>query len=201
MQLLRKVLKAIKEHPTHRDSLIDSFSDNQFASKDALMSILRENDIIHKDLDVVILGCWYGSILVEYLAPLVRSIYMIDMDDEVIRIGKNELFPNYDNVDWSTADIFNDKIRNAYTNSGLIINTSCEHMPPMSEWPYWDLIQGSPYFVFQSNNMFDIEGHINCVNSMEEFKKQYCTKQVLVVDEEEIEEERGTRYMVLGQFR
>ena len=63
---------------------------------------------------------------------------------------------------------------NQYRTADLFINTSCEHMPSMKDWPLWDwiLYKNNPYFAFTSNNMTDIEGHVNCINSIEEFEKQ-----------------------------
>lgn len=89
-------------------------------------------------------------------------------------------------------------------------------MPPMKEWPWFQKGAlstdsqykhkfGSPklsdncYFAFQSNNMFDIEGHINCVNSLEEFKDQ-LPERAKVLHEEKIVDTRGTRYMLVGKF-
>ena len=55
------------------------------------------------------------------------------------------------------------------------------------------------YFAFTSNNMFDIEGHINCVNNIEEFKKQLPdTSKVL--SENEVTDERGSRYLLVGKI-
>ena len=50
----------------------------------------------------------------------------------------------------------------------LVINTSSEHMPHLPE-----LVKNKRYnktcvFALQSNNMFDLEEHVNCVNSENE---------------------------------
>ncbi len=44
--------------------------------------------------------------------------------------------------------------------------------------------------------MFEIEGHINCVNRLEEFKEQLPAR-AEVLFEEEVEDTRGTRYMLV----
>jgi hypothetical protein len=79
-------------------------------------------------------------------------------------------------------------------------------MRPMNEWgpapkykiPWWKRVTPT-YFVFQSNNMFDIEGHINCVNSMDEFKSQLPINSNIIY-EEEINDTRGVRYMLIGEL-
>lgn len=195
MLLLRNTLKAIKNNPDLSSDIIDSFSDNQFKSKDDLIKLLFVNDLIDKNTNVVIFGCWYGSILIENLAPIVNHIYAIDMDDSVIRIGKNELFKHYDNITWSTYDIFERGHRGIYDTANLFINTSCEHMKPMADWKWFP--KGSIY-AFQSNNMYGIEGHINCVDNIDEFEKQMPKS--VIIDTHETYEERGTRFTIIGQI-
>jgi hypothetical protein len=190
-KLFRNVLKAIKEKPEHTRDIIDSFSDNQFKSKKKLLSYV--DWIINKDLEVAIFGCWYGSILIPSLAPRVKKIIALDLDDDVVRIGKNKFFKEHENVSWSTGDVFTKEL--GYSNVGLVINTSCEHMRPMKEWPYWPK---ETYFAFQSNNMDNINDHINCVYSIEEFKSQLPDNSTVLL-EDEIQDSRGTRYMLVGK--
>ena len=107
-------------------------------------------------------------------------------------------------VDFITGDVF--EFRNAYKNANLFINTSCEHMKPMREWgpapqyknPWWDRVSPA-YFAFQSNAMFDIPTHINCVNNIEEFKKQLPDRAEVLI-EDEIPDERGTRFTLIGKI-
>lgn len=190
MELLRNVLKAIKEHPDCTNDIIDSFSDNQYNAKKTLIDMLNDNEIIDKTTDVVIMGSWYGSILVPLLHPIVNSIYLVDLDDDVIRIAKNIFFKDWPNMDYTTRDVFSKPLK-----ADLFINTSCEHMSPLNTLP-WKM---SGYFAIQSNNMYGIDGHINCVNSMDEFKSQ-LPKNALIIDEEEIEDTRGTRFTLIGEL-
>lgn len=192
--LLRNVLKEIKERPEFADDLIDSFSDNQFKSKKKVLSYVDQLDAVNKDSEVIIFGSWYGSILIPGLADKVKRITCLDLDDRVLKTAKNRLFTHYNNVDYIAADVF-EKDRERYWNADLFINTSCEHMPPMKDWPYWP---SNTNFIFTSNNMINIEGHINCVQSMQEFKEQ-LPKNFKVSFEDEIADERGTRYLLAGK--
>ena len=47
--------------------------------------------------------------------------------------------------------------------------------------------------------MFNIEGHINCVNTIEEFKLQLpeCAE---VLTEDKVSDLRGTRYLLIGKL-
>lgn len=226
LDLLYNLLSVIKDYPNLREDLFDSFSDNQFASKGALLNSVNSLNIIDKMSTVVIWGSWYGSILIPSLADHVEKIVCIDLDNEPLQIAKNRLFKKYKNVEYICDDVFK-TYRDAYLEAKLIINTSCEHMPAMKDWawfryssmstdtvyprgyaddkPHRKKVYGSPklssdcYFAFQSNNMFGIEGHINCVNSLEEFKQQ-LPERARVIYEEEVQDTRGTRYMLIGKF-
>ena len=158
-QIFRNVVKEIKENPEYSHDLIDSFSDNQFLAKDQIVSAVLEH--IDKHSEVIIFGSWYGSILIPKLSKHVKKISCIDLDSRVLKISKNRLFSHLKNIEYIPGDIFELDLKRYHTAS-LVINPSCEHMRPMKEWQYWkkDMI-----FALTSNNMHDIEGHINCVNS------------------------------------
>lgn len=213
--LLYDVLTIVKDYPELTKDLFDSFSDNQFASKGALIDAVNRLNVLNKESTVVIWGSWYGSILIPSFANSVKKIISIDLDNTPLQIAKNQLFKKYKNVDYICDDVFK-TYRDVYLYTNLIINTSCEHMPPMKEWTWFQkgaLVTdsqykhkfGSPklsdncYFAFQSNNMFGIEGHVNCVNSLEEFKNQ-MPERAKILYEEEVEDTRGTRYMLVGKF-
>jgi len=197
--VFRNVLKTIKECPEYSLDIIDSFSDNQFKAKRKLLELINSLDILDRDSEVIIFGCWYGSILIPELSKKIKRITAIDLDENVIKIAKNKFFGDYKNVEFAVDDIFITE-RRRYKQAKLFINTSCEHMLPMNQWPYWENLECDSYFAFQSNNMFQIEGHINCVNSPDEFKNQLPSHfQVLLQDE--IKDERGTRYMLVGKIQ
>ena len=183
--------------------LLDSFSPNQFLSKMNLINHVKSLNFLNKDSEIVIFGSWYGSILIPAFYDEVKKITCIDMDSKVISRAKYELFKDY-NVDFITGDVF--QFRDQYKNADLFINTSCEHMKPMREWgpapeyknPWWDRVSPA-YFAFQSNAMFDIPTHINCVNNIEEFKKQLPDRAEVLI-EDEIPDERGTRFTLIGKI-
>lgn len=198
INLLEKVFQIIKENPNIRDDLLDSFSNNQFKSKLGLLEMIDNMDCLDTTAEIVIFGSWYGSILIPNLASKVKRISCIDLDEKPLKISKNRLFPEYLNIDYIPADVFQ-KDRERYWNTKLFINTSCEHMHPMNTWPFWENISRPAFFAFQSNNMFDIEGHVNCVKSLDEFKKQ-MPDYFEVYDECEIEDSRGIRFTLTGKI-
>jgi len=194
LDLFKNIMNEARNNP----DLLDSFSPNQFKSKENLINHIKKLNILNSESEIVIFGCWYGSILIPAFYNEVKRITAIDIDDNVIGIAKNRIFKNYDKIDFIVNDAFvwaNKSSRIKSTN--LIINTSCEHMQPMKNLQILNNINS--YFAFQSNNMFDIETHINCVNNIEEFKKQLPIKAKILI-EDQIEEDRGIRFTLIGQL-
>src|SRR5210317_405832 len=196
------ITSSMREVRDDRD-LLDSFSPNQFLSKMNLINHINDLNILDKDSEIVIFGSWYGSILIPAFYKEVKKITCIDQDPKVISRAKHNLFKDL-NVDFITGDVF--QFRDQYKTTDLFINTSCEHMKPMREWgpapeyknPWWDRVSPA-YFAFQSNAMFDIPTHINCVNNIEEFKKQLPDRAEVLI-EDEIPDERGTRFTLIGKI-
>ena len=195
-----QLFKNIMAEARNNTDLLDSFSPNQFKSKQKLVNMIHNYVDINSDTEIVIFGGWYGSILIPMFKD-VKKITLIDLDEEVINIASNRLFTHYKNVDFRIQDVFELNKLNQYRSANLFINTSCEHMSPMKEWPLWEWVlrKNNPYFAFTSNNMFDIEGHTNCVNSIEEFKKQ-LPDTAKVLSENEVTDERGSRYLLVGKI-
>jgi hypothetical protein len=187
-----QLFKNIMAEARHNKDLLDSFSPNQFKSKELLVKHIK-NMMTPKE--VVIFGGWYGSILIPSFKETKR-ITVIDLDEKVISIAKNRLFNHYKNVDFICDDVFKwapDSSRIKKTD--LIINTSCEHMRPMKELN----LNTKAYFAYQSNNMTSIEGHINCINNIEEFKNQLPNNAKVLI-EDEIKDDRGTRFLLIGKY-
>ena len=180
----------------HNDDLLDSFSPNQFKTKERLISHIRDLNIVNDKSEITILGGWYGSILIPAFKEAKR-ISLIDLDKQVVSIAKNRIFNHYENLDFITSDVFDKNRYGRIRYADLIINTSCEHMKPMKELEA--LQESNAYFAFTSNNMLNIEGHINCVYDLDDFEKQMPDNaKVLVRDS--IADERGTRFMLIGKF-
>ena len=201
--ILNNLISSSMREVREDKDLLDSFSPNQFKSKLKLVEHIDKLNILTKNSEIIIFGSWYGSILIPAFYNKVKKITCIDQDAKVISRAKYNLFKDF-NVDFITGDVF--EFRDSYKNADLFINTSCEHMKSMKEWgpaptyknPWWDRVSPA-YFAFQSNNMYDIEGHINCVSSIEEFKYQMPDKAEILV-EDKIIDDRGTRFMLIGKI-
>jgi SAM-dependent methyltransferase len=199
-----KLLQTVMEEVRDNEDLLDSYSPNQFKSKLNLINHIKKLNILNKDSEIVIFGCWYGSILIPAFYNDVKRITAIDINPKVIGKAKHKIFKDY-NVNFITADVF-EVYRDMYDDCDLFINTSCENMKSMKEWgpspeyktPWWKRFKNT-HFAFQSNNMFDVHDSVNCVNNIEEFKKQLPDNAKVLI-EDEIEDDRGKRFTLVGKI-
>ena len=88
-------------------------------------------------------------------------------------------------------------IRDSYS---IVINTSCEHIDQSLLYKSIDTAPANTLFVLQSNNMSYVQQHINCVDSLQMFEKQYESR-LDKVRAYELHKEKYTRYMLIGVKR
>ena len=192
LQLFKNIMQ---EGRTNTD-LLDSYSPNQFKSKERMVKLIRDQLIVSTNSEIVIFGCWYGSILIPAFKE-VKRITAIDINPTTISIAKNRLFNHYKNVDFICDDVFkwaSDSSRIKKTN--LIINASCENMKSMKELH----LDTNAYFAFQSNDMYDNHDSVNCVKGLGEFKLQ-LPNNTKVLLEDKIQDDRGTRFTLIGKYK
>jgi hypothetical protein len=110
----------------------------------------------------------------------------------------NNLTLHKNGYEW---DVENFKENTKYSEKflpDLIINTSAEHMT--EEW-YNQIrfkeMESNPIVAIQSNNLFDIPEHINCVHSIDHMKKKFPMKEVLF--EGELQLKGYKRVMLIGR--
>ena len=182
-------------------NIIDSFSSNQIESKNHLINIIKELDILLSDKNVVIWGSWYGSIFIPNIAPYVNEMILIDLDEQMIERARS-IFYHYKNINFRLGNIFEERLKK-YNRTNLVINTSCEHMPPMNTYKYFNDFEVGTYFAFQSNNMFNIPTHINCVNTLEDFEMQMPINFEIIYSDSIMvpgwEEHNGERFTIIAR--
>jgi hypothetical protein len=195
MDIDLQLFKNIMAESRHNSDLLDSFSPNQFKSKERLINLIKKEMKSVIKSEVVILGCWYGSILIPSFKHSKR-ITLIDKDEKVISIAKNRLFNHYKNLDFICDDVFNWAPNSSrIKKTDLIINASCENMKSMKKLN----LNTNAYFAFQSNNMYEIHDSVNCVSSIEEFKWQ-MPDNVKILKEDTLRDDRGTRFTLIGKY-
>jgi hypothetical protein len=186
-----------------RDRKIDSFAfansfrAKQIMSKQWLIDSLREHSTSNPKR-VLILGSWYCTVLPYMLIktyPEIERIDCVDSDPNLEQTAQLflKLMEYEDKVKPITEDAAEYLSRCDHSEYDLIINTSCEHMP----FDMDRFVKSGTMYAFESNNFNDIEEHINCKESLAEFKKStgltvitYCGKKPMGGYD---------RYLVIGE--
>lgn len=196
----------------------DGFSRSQVASKRWLVDSLKAITPIWGN--IVVMAGWFGQ-MVEFLDPDIayNKIRVVELDprlcassDYVFNLSRlhehrvkavcadiNQLTLYKTGYEWTVSN-FRDET--SYTEKflpKLIINTSAEHMT--EEWFHqlrFKQLESDPVVVLQSNNMFDGDGHVNCVHSVDHMKKKFPMREVLF--EGELQLLGYKRFMLIGQL-
>lgn len=209
--LSKNLVKAITNHPNARWS--DALSKGQVKSKIWLANELRPF-LLNKRYNVHIHAGWYGvlaAILLEkYNIDLQIRSFDIDPSCEKIAddmnrsyvidgwkfksVTKDVLTLDYPNCVYEVVNSKKDVISICETPD-IVINTSCEHFSDFDR--YQKKLPKDKIFVLQSNNLVH-EEHVNKVNSIEQFKSQVESTEILYEGSLEIEEANYTRFMLIG---
>jgi hypothetical protein len=188
----------------------DAFSRGQIKSK---KWIIKELEKLNVELGTVFLCAgWYATLAAMLFESncKIEKIRSFDIDENCLTIA-NTVNKKYILEDWkfkaTTYDIHKmtyplvyDTLRADHSvvtltdNPDTIINTSCEHIRNFKDW--YDKIPDGKLLVMQNNNYRDIEDHVNCAESLEDFAKQTPMTQVLY--EGELQLIDYTRYMRIG---
>ena len=203
------LIPAIKKH---YNILGDALSQGQIKSKQWLLSKIKGLDLG----TVFICAGWYGilaTMMFEDENVYVDKMRSFDIDDSCYEIAEdfnkpwaqdnwkfkaltqNILDINYAEHSWTFWSKKNNRESYPITDiPSTIINTSCEHIENFTDW--FNLIPAGKLVALQSNNYFEIDDHVNCVNSLDEFKIQASLSNIIY--EGELELEKYTRYMLIG---
>ena len=151
-----------------------SFSETQFQSKAWLVDNLSLlNMTSSKSYRVQLYGGWHGILITRLLLKNlnIHRIHNIDLDEKAIKIFMRYREETNDKrLDGTHADVRTP--HHLDKDIDIVINSSSEHMPDLKE-----IIKNREYkrkclFALQSNNMFYVDDHINCVNNEEELEEK-----------------------------
>ena len=178
-----------------RDRTLDSFWGGQLESKTWLVETLEKTSRI-TNAKIVIHGGWNGVLAAMLFNSNIgiKHITSIDIDPTCKEIATtiNKKYEMEGKFKAITADMCNYE----YTeHADIIINTSCEHItqPAYDKW-----LENTPKgckIVLQSNNYFELDEHINCSNSIEDFENKSGLK---ISSSAELELPKYTRFMIIG---
>ena len=191
----------------------DCFSRGQLRSKLWLVHELKKLDV---ELGTVFLCAgWYATLAVMLFQSNINldNVRSFDIDDTCVDIAETFNKPwfvdqwrfksitqdimdvDYDEHTWQYWSNANNRMSYPIVDSpDTIINTSCEHIANFAAW--YDKIPDGKLVVLQSNNFFEIEEHVNCVNSIEEFAVKAPMQNILYSGE--LEFPKYKRFMLIG---
>lgn len=165
--LVAGLARVIAKHP--EAEIANAFNHKQVACK--VWARDRLLDSLGGKFDhVVILGGWYGvlaAMLLEDERFEVGLAESIDIDPSVAVIAETLNASSNGRFRASTGDMY--ALDYAALRAGLIVNTSCEHIPDLRGW--LDLLPKGTKLLLQSNDYFSEPSHINCVESVEAFER------------------------------
>ena len=175
--------------------VLDSFSEGQIMNK--IWAVQELNKLIDDSYEeCVVIGSWYG--LFSYLlaeSGFKNRIINIELDRICVDISK--MIKVHDNVTFSLGDgmeIFHEL---NYGNK-ITVCTACEHVD--DEELYFTLQQKHPNMLvcLQSNNYYEVNSHINCKDTLEDFIKSLPLKNILYSGTKRYKDEYD-RFMVIGK--
>ncbi len=183
------------QHPDIR--LGHALNHNQSASKKWLIDSLFEATS-GKLGRICILGGWYGVLGAKLLHDPrfdVEHAASVDIDAscEEIALCLNRTHVDTGKFTFLVADMYNMDFEDH--GFDMIVNTSCEHLDTIGRW--FERIPAGTLLTLQSNNYFGIDGHVNCVETLDQFKQQVPLEEVLF--EGELELKKYTRFMLVGR--
>jgi len=205
-----------------RNIINDAFSRSQMKSKIWLIEELENvrqklPDPVYKQ--VMVMAGWFGQIKSIYDKRLTyRKMRIVEMDrnacetsDYIFNLPElenhkvksvyadiNNLTLHKNGYEWSVENFRDGTVYSEKFLPDLIINTSAEHMK--EDWFFqikFKEMESNPIVAIQSNNLFDIPEHINCVHSVEHMKKKFPMREILY--EGELQLKGYKRVMLIGR--
>ena len=181
----------MEKYPDRILDVYDSFSKNQYASKDWLIDNLNEYPhhfkckTLDKNISISILGSWYGllayMLIDKFKLKKIGNIDCIDFDPRVKTVAKR-LWKKLDTDNLKNGKLTYVKFIEQDINtieklqSPIVICTSCEHLDQSIIYNTISRLEEHTLVVLQSNNYKEISQHINTVTTQENFANQYVSK-------------------------
>lgn len=165
----------LREYPNRIDDFLQSFDYNQIECKKWLVRSLKDEMLkrnhMNKPLTIAVIGCWYANIIVPFLMNnlqpnyKISEIILVDKDEEALKISR-KINQKYKNIKYRCLDANFDKIE---FHVHIAINTSAEHMADTVNIKFKNnkikFKNNKIVWAIQSNDLYDIREHVNCVSS------------------------------------
>lgn len=175
---------------------LESFWKGQVRSKIWLIEKLKEHANTESN-EIVIHGGWNGvlSSLLFNSDIHIKKIINLDIDlacqETAFTINKRQ------EIEGKFTALTEDMCYYQYKSiPDIVINTSCEHITDNQIKQWFNNIPDNVLVVMQSNNFYELEEHINCVNSAEELSKKVDLKSFTTY---KFNTPKYTRFMLIGK--
>ena len=147
---------------------------------------------------VCVLGGWYGvlgAMLLHDPRFKIDSVCSVDQDASCEEVANclNQAHVEGGKFEFLHADMYEMDFEDVAYD--LIVNTSCEHLETIAKW--FERIPSRTLLTLQSNNYFGIDGHVNCVENLDQFKQQVPLSELIF--EGELALKKYTRFMLIGR--
>lgn len=176
-----------------------AFNHKQIASKRWLVEVLAQT-IPQPAGPVWVLGAWYGvlgAMLLDDERLEIPEIVSLDIDPSCAPVATtlNRRHVRDGRFRAVTRDMMALDFAKEPVAPGLVINTSCEHLPDVPGWVA-SLPPGLP-LLLQSNDYFREPDHRSCVPSLQAFREQAGLSEVVFAGE--LPGKNYTRFMLIGR--
>lgn len=213
--VLRTVHNMMWEFP--EQNWIDAFSKYQILSKKWLLDEVHRlyyshfSDSSHIHGDTYVLGGWLGTLpyMMTNRGMTFTRVISVDIDPSVASVAERlnanvgigrvvGVTANANDLNY-TDDSFPERADAGFIPScgsaDLIINTSCEHFTDYEGWI--EKVPKQIPVVLQSNNMFGIDGHVNCKATLREFLDDCGLDRVMYANSLDLGD-KWQRHMIIG---
>jgi len=215
-KIFRGLASYIKNNE-EKDAIHDALSRSQMKSKIWLVEELAKIDTNYSN--VAIMAGWFGQLKAIYEKKCTYAkMRIIEVDksacetsDYIFNLSNLEnykvksVFADINNLtlhkngyEWLVENFKESTSHTEKFLPNLVINTSAEHMT--EEWFHqlrFKQLESDPIVAIQSNNLFDIAEHINCVHSVDHMQKKYPMREVLFAGELQLKGYK--RVMLIGK--
>ena len=184
--------------PNYISSFDDSVSQGQYDSKKWLCDELKKIKI-HQPSHIDIIGSWFAFPMIEMLANIIKikQVDLFDIDENCHSVTAQYI--NHFDMDFKIAQFSDAFERKDWRRRHIVINTSSEHMKDTAllKSHYKDY-PTTPLLVLQSNNYFELNEHVNCVNSENDLIEKNQIREVYFKGKQSLP--IYDRYMVIGRW-
>lgn len=181
----------------NKDRTLESFWKGQVKSKIWLIDKLAPY-VKLKENNIIIHGGWNGVLasLLFQSHIKIKNIVSIDIDSECEQIANT--INRIEQIENRFKAITCDMVDYRYSfcpNPDIVINTSCEHISQQTYDKWLSNIPKDSIIVLQSNNYFDLEEHIRCASTLDEFIQQ---SNLNILESNVLELPKYNRFMIIG---